>query len=63
MISRNAASVAARQNLKVLVILVELGSAAGRGIFREGKIKIFKDGQFTGINANKVRDEILAVIS
>lgn len=62
-ITRNAATVAARQNLKVLVILVELGSAAGRGIFREGKIKIFKNGQFTGINAYRVREEILAVIS
>lgn len=62
-ISRNTAAVATRPNLKVLVILVELGSAEGRGIFREGKIKIFKDSQFTGINANKVREEILAVIS
>ena len=51
-----------KQNLRVLVILVELGSAEGRGIFKEGKIKLYKDGQFTGINPNKVRDEIFAIV-
>ncbi len=47
--------------VKVLVILVEIGND-GRGIFKEGKIKIFKNGKFVGINQNKVKEEIKNIL-
>lgn len=47
--------------LKILVIIVDIGNE-GRGIYKEGKIKIFKNGRFIGINKNKVKEEIKKIL-
>ncbi|MDD2666280.1 MAG: hypothetical protein PHD13_02445 [Methanocellales archaeon] len=47
--------------IKVLVILVDIGNE-GRGIYKEGKIKIFKNGKFIGVNKNKVKEEIKKIL-
>ncbi|MBU1198883.1 MAG: hypothetical protein KKF46_06130 [Nanoarchaeota archaeon] len=48
-------------NIRILVIIVDIGNE-GRVIGKEGKVKIFKNGKFTGINKNKVKDEIKKIL-
>jgi len=43
--------------IKILVILVDIGNA-GRPIFREGKVKIFKTDKFVGVNQKSLKEEI-----
>ena len=45
----------------MLVIIIDIGNI-GRRISREGKIKIFKNGDFIGINQNAVKDEIKTIL-
>ncbi len=47
--------------LRILVIIVDIGNE-GRGIYKEGKIKIFKNDRFIGINKNKVKEEIKKIL-
>lgn len=47
--------------VRLLVVLIDIGNK-GRRIFREGKIKIFKNGEFIGINQNVVKDEIKIIL-
>lgn len=47
--------------LKILVIIVDIGNE-GRGIYKEGKIKIFKNGKFIGINKHKVKEEVKKIL-
>lgn len=47
--------------VKVLVVIIDIGNE-GRGIYKEGKIKIFKNDKFIGTNKNKVKDEIKKIL-
>ena len=47
--------------LRILVIIVDIGNE-GRGIYKEGKIKIFKKDRFIGINRSKVKEEIKKIL-
>jgi hypothetical protein len=44
--------------VKVVIVLVELGSDVGRSIKKEGKVKIYYDGKFNGTAENKVKEKI-----
>ena len=45
------------KKFKILVIIIDIGNK-DRGIYKEGKVKIFKNGKFVGINKNRVKGEI-----
>jgi hypothetical protein len=47
--------------VRILVIIVDIGNE-GRGIYKEGKIKIFKKDRFIGINKNQVKEEIRKIL-
>ena len=46
--------------VKILFLLVSIGCEAP--IFREGKVKIYKDGELIGINERKYEEEILNIL-
>ena len=56
------ASIGVDPKIKILVIIVDIGNE-GRRIYKEGKIKIFKENKFVGINQNKVKEEIKKILS
>jgi hypothetical protein len=51
----------ANKRVRTLVIIVDIGNE-GRRISKEGKIKIFKDDRFKGVNQNKVKEEIKSIL-
>jgi len=57
-----AMNVAAPPNVTALFLLIDIGNE-GRNIYREGKVKIFRDGAFRGVNQKSIQAEILAHLS
>lgn len=52
----------ANPNVRILVFIVNMGNE-GRIISKEGKIKLFKDGRFVGVNQKYLNEEIRKILN
>lgn len=46
-----------KSNIKILIFIINIGNKNNK-FFKEGKIKIYKDGKFEAVNRNKIKEEI-----